>query len=210
MRWVNYYDATDGSMQKDYGLPPGTYQVFVWVPGYVQAHPATFTATLSTANVTLGLYFDGLAHVNGTVRGLDMYDNLIPLSWATITAYGPTVTDTSSLDGLYEMWIVNGNYTLGVSSPGYAAQEVEIRVSMAWELPVDFDMSPTGGSAPEAPAFTLILPLVLTMALASLHMRFNNTAGRESKCSNRDSHSSDLIASFAFVLAQLARRCRIE
>ena len=33
VRWVNYYDATDGSMQNDYGLPPGTYTVFVWVPG---------------------------------------------------------------------------------------------------------------------------------------------------------------------------------
>ena len=178
VRWVNYYDTTDGSRQTDYGLAPGTYTVYGWVPGYAQAQTMTFSTTLSAANVTLDLYFDRLAHVNGTVRGLDMYDNLIPLSWATVSAYGPAATDTSSLDGSYETWIVNGNYTLGVSSPGYAAQEVAIRVSMAWELPVDFDMSPTGGSAPEAPAFTLILPLVLTMALASLHMRFNNTAGK--------------------------------
>lgn len=124
----------------------------------------------------LFFFFDRLAHINGIVRGLDMYDNLIPLSWATVSAYGPAATDTSSLDGSYEMWIVNGDYTLGVSYPGYVAQEVEIRVSMAWELPVDFDMSPTGGTAPELPAFPLILPVVLAIALASCHMRFKNTA----------------------------------
>jgi hypothetical protein len=164
VRWVNYYDTTDGSVQKDYGLPPGTYTVYGWVPGYAQAQTMTFSTTLSTANETLDLYFDRLAHVNGTVRGLDMYDNLIPLSWATITAYGPTLTATSSLDGVYEMWIVNGTYTLGVSSPGYEAQGVEIRASMAWEIPVDFDLRPPSGTVPELSAAELMLAVVLVIA----------------------------------------------
>jgi len=213
VRWVNYYDTTDGSMQKDYGLPPGTYQVFVWVPGYVQAQPATFTTTLSAANVTLDLYFDRLAHVNGTVRGLDMYDNLIPLSWATITAYGPTLTETSSLDGLYEMWIVNGNYTLGVSSPGYAAQEVEIRVSMAWELPVDFDMNPRGGTLPELPAFALTLAFLVAMAHASCHMRFNLTrVTRKGEASAAAAILIQVICSHSspYLDSALGRRCRTE
>jgi len=171
VRWVNYYDATDGSMQQDYGLPPGTYQVFVWVPGYIQAQPATFTATLSAANVTLDLYFDRLAHVNGTVRGLDMYDNLIPLSWATVTAYGPTLTATSSLDGVYEMWITNGTYTLGVSYPGYETQGVEIQVSMAWETPVDFNLAPTGSTTPGLSATEWVSAAPLVIACASLRRR---------------------------------------
>jgi hypothetical protein len=171
VRWVNYYDATDGSMQNDYGLPPGTYQVFVWVPGYIQAQPATFTATLNAANVTLDLYFDRLAHVNGTVRGLDMYGNLIPLSWATVSAYGPTLVTTSSLDGAYEMWITNGNYTLGVSYPGYEAQGVEIQVSMAWETPVDFNLTPAGNTAPELPTVELMSAVLLVVVCASLRRR---------------------------------------
>ncbi|MGB9022767.1 MAG: carboxypeptidase-like regulatory domain-containing protein, partial [Candidatus Bathyarchaeia archaeon] len=152
LRWVNYYDTTDGSEQNDYGLPPGTYQVLVWVPGYAQAQTMTFSTTLSITDVTLDLYFDRLAHVSGTVRGLDMYDNLIPLSWATVTAYGPTLVATSSLDGFYEMWIANGTYALGVSSPGYETQGVEIIVSMAWETPVDFDLTPAGSTTPELSA----------------------------------------------------------
>jgi hypothetical protein len=171
VRWVNYYDATDGSRQNDYGLPPGAYQVFVWVPGYIQAQPATFTATLSAANVTLDLCFDRLAHVNGTIRGLDMYDNLIPLSWATVTAYGPTLTATSSLDGVYEMWIVNGNYTLGVSYPGYETQGTQIIVSMAWETSVDFNLTPTGTTTPELPTAELMSVVLLVIACVSLRRR---------------------------------------
>jgi hypothetical protein len=168
VRWVNYYDTTDGSRQTDYGLPPGTYTVYGWVPGYAQAQTMTFSTTLSTANETLDLYFDRLAHVSGTVRGLDMYDNLIPISWATVTAYGPILTATSSLDGFYEMWIVNGTYTLGVSSPGYETQGVEIQVSMAWEVPVDFDLRPPSGRVPELSATELMLAAVLVIACASL------------------------------------------
>jgi hypothetical protein len=171
VRWVNYYDTTDGSRQTDYGLPPGTYTVYGWVPGYAQAQTMTFSTTMSTANETLDLYFDRLAHVNGTVRGLDMYDNLIPLSWATVTAYGPTLTATSSLDGSYEMWIVNGDYTLGVSYPGYETQGVEIRVSMAWETPVDFNLTPTGNTAPELSTAELMSAVLLVAACASLRRR---------------------------------------
>jgi len=170
VRWVNYYDATDGFHQTDYGLAPGTYTVYGWVPGYAQAQTMTFSTILSTANLTLELYFDRLAHVNGTIRGLDMYDNLIPLSWATVSAYGPTLVTTSSLDGVYEMWIPNGDYTLGVSYPGYEGQGVEIQVSMAWETPVDFNLTPTGTSTPEIPTAQMTLPVVLAMACAICYL----------------------------------------
>jgi hypothetical protein len=171
LRWVNYYDTTDGSQQTDYGLPPGTYTVYGWVPGYAQAQTMTFSTTLSTTNETVDLYFDRLAHVNGTVRGLDMYDNLIPLSWATVTAYGPTLTATSSLDGVYEMWIPNGTYTLGVSSPGYETQGVKIQVSMAWETPVDFSLTSTGNTTPELSTTELMSAVLLVVACASLRRR---------------------------------------
>jgi len=167
-RWVNYYDTTDGAMQKDYGLPPGTYQVLVWVPGYTQAQTATVSTTLSTTSETLDFDFDQLARVKGIARGLDMYDNLIPLSWATMTAYGPILTGTSSLDGFYEMWIPSGTYTLGVSAPGYETQGIEIVVSMGWETSVDFDMKPPGSSSPELSTTGLlsVVPPVMVHALS--------------------------------------------
>jgi hypothetical protein len=169
-RWVNYYDTTDGAVQKDYGLPPGTYQVLVWVPGYMQAQTVILSTTPeSTAGMTL--YFDRLARVYGNIRGLNMYDDLIPLSWATVTAYGPILTATSSLDGFYEMWIVNGTYALGVSYPGYEVQGVEIQVSMAWETPVDFNLTPTASTTPELSTTGLMSAALLVIACVSLRRR---------------------------------------
>jgi hypothetical protein len=142
-RWVNYYDTTDSSQHKDYGLPAGTYLVLVWVPGYIQAETTT-VSTSPTDIVGIKLHLDRLAHVYGNVRGLDMRDNLIPLSWATVTAYGPMMTTTSSTDGFYEMWLESGTYQLGVSRLGYAGQQTEIQVSMNWSTSVDFDLRPYG------------------------------------------------------------------
>jgi len=161
-RWVNFYDTTDGSRPKDYGLPAGTYLVLVWVPGYLQAE----TTTLSTSPagiVGIKLHLDRLAHVFGNIRGLDMRDNLIPLSWATVTAYGPMLVETSSTDGFYEMWVTDGNYTLGVSRIGYAGQQTAIQVSMDWDTSADFDLKPSGGTVPELSAIEMTLPIVLAV-----------------------------------------------
>jgi hypothetical protein len=106
--------------------------------------------------------------VYGNIRGLNMYEDMIPLSWATVTAYGPILTATSSLDGFYEMWLGDGTYALGVSSPGYEAQGVEIHVSMAWETPVGFDLGASSGTIPELSATELMLAAVLVIACASL------------------------------------------
>jgi hypothetical protein len=75
-----------------------------------------------------------------------MYDNLIPLSWATVTAYGPMMIETSSTDGFYEMWLASGTYQLGVTRVGYSGQQTEIQLSMDWNTPVDFDLTPSGGT----------------------------------------------------------------
>jgi hypothetical protein len=170
LRWVNYYDTTDGSLQKDYGIPPGTYSVRVWVPGYVQAETATISMSpASIAGITLSLEFDRLAHVYGSIHGLDIYEDLIPLSWANVTAYGPVLMATSSMDGYYELWLVNGAYMLATSSLGYETQGSEIQVSTGWETPVDFNLKPPGGTVPELSAAVLTLPAVLIMICVSLH-----------------------------------------
>jgi hypothetical protein len=171
-RWVNFYDTTDSSSHKDYGLPAGTYLVLVWVPGYLQAETATLSTSL-TSIAGIRLHLDKLAHVYGNIRGLDMRDNLVPLSWATVTAYGPMLIETSSTDGFYEMWITNGNYQLGVSRLGYAGQKTDVQVSMDWDTSVDFDLRPSDGTLPKLSANEMALPIILTLvrcprALSSL------------------------------------------
>ena len=168
-RWVNFYDTTDGSGHKDYGLPAGTYLVLVWVPGYLQAETATLS-TSPTGTAGIKLHLDRLAHVFGNIRGLDMHDNLIPLSWATVSAYGPMLIETSSTDGFYEMWVMNGNYTLGVSRVGYAGQQTAIQVSMDWDTSVDFDLRPSGSTVPELSAIEMTLPIVLALVSISCYL----------------------------------------
>ena len=121
--------------------------------------------------MTTTLYLDRLARVYGNIRGLNMYGDLIPVSWATVAAYGPILATTSSLDGFYEMWIVNGTYTLGVSSPGYGGQQAEIGVSVGWETPADFDLGLQGGTIPELSAAGLTLLVVLVIVYALLYRK---------------------------------------
>jgi hypothetical protein len=140
-RWVNYYDTTDGQLQKDYGLPPGEYLLRVWVPGYLPSETLTVSTSLNVSPLGITVSLERLAHVSGYVQGLNMYQDLIPISWATITAYGPTLEATNSADGSYEMWLQNGTYVLGTSSAGYETQAAEIHVSSGWETTVDFDLA---------------------------------------------------------------------
>jgi hypothetical protein len=169
LKWANFYDATDGSLQKDYGLPSGTYLIRAWVPGYLEAGTSTVTISRVTSVAGATLYLDKLAHVYGSVHGLNMYDDLIPLSWSNVTAYGPIMAATSCLDGSYEMWLVSGTYTLAASSLGYEGQATEIQVSPAWETPVDFDLKPPGATFTQQSAAELTLPVVLTMLSASFY-----------------------------------------
>jgi hypothetical protein len=167
LKWANYYDTTDASLQNDYGLPAGTYSIQAWVPGYLQAGTSTVTTSRVASIAGVTMYLDKLAHVYGSVRGLNMYDDLIPLSWSNVTAYGPILATTSTTDGSYEMWLVNGSYTLAASSPGYEGQATEIQVSMAWETPVDFHLKPPGGTVADPSAAEQTSP-VLTVLSVSL------------------------------------------
>jgi len=167
LRWVNYYDTTDGHARKDYGLPPGEYLVKVWVPGYLQSETLTASASLSWRIVGIAVSLERLAHVFGYVQGLNMHQDLIPISWATVTAYGPTLEATNSADGSYEMWLQDGIYVLAASSAGYETQGAEIHVSSGWETPTDFDLAhgefesvPT----PEFPEGAFLLCIVLLAA----------------------------------------------
>jgi len=116
--------------------------VRVWVPGYLQSEAMTVSTSLHTSRVGIRVSLERLAHVFGYVHGLDMYEDLIPLSWATVTAYGPALEATNSMDGFYEMWLLNGTYALAASSAGYETEATEIHVSSGWETPADFELGP--------------------------------------------------------------------
>jgi len=174
-RWTNYYDTTDGKLQKDYGLAPSTYIVYAWVPGYIQRSVVTATVDLGgIATVIFDLH--RLSHVYGQVTGYNMFGDVIPISWATVGAYGPILMATSSLDGFYEMWLENGTYMLAVSLTGYETQATEVHTSMGSETTINFVLKPYGASIPELPAAQLTLLAVLIIAYTLLHGR--NSLGK--------------------------------
>ncbi len=103
------------------------------------------------------MYFERLARVDGNVRGLNMYDDLILLSCVSVIAYGPILTATSSLDGFYELWIVNGTYTLGVSSPGYEGERSRDHCVHGLGGASRLRPDTSGGTTPELSTMELIV-----------------------------------------------------
>jgi len=172
--WVNYYDTTDGVPLLDYGLPAGSYTIKAWIPGYIQRSVVTATVDLGGA-ATVIFDLHRLSHVYGKVTGYNMFGEVIPISWASVSAYGPILVTTSSLDGFYEMWLENGTYTLAAFLAGHETEATEVRVSMGSETQIDFFLKRLGASIPELPAKELTLLAVLIIAYALLH-------GKKSLC----------------------------
>jgi hypothetical protein len=185
LRWVNYYDTTDGRLQKDYGLPAGEYLAKVWVPGYLQSETATVSTSTHTPVVGVSVSLERLAHVFGYVNGLDMFQDLMPLSWATVTAYGPSLEGTNTMDGYYEMWLMDGTYVLGASSAGYETQTAEIHVSSGWETPADFDLAYAGFERITTPEFPGAILLCIVLLATSMIVRSSSVVRRLGHASNR-------------------------
>jgi len=186
-RWTNYYDTTDGNLQEDYGLTSSTYLVYAWVPGYVQRSVVTATVDLGGA-ATVIFDLHRLSHIYGQATGYNMFGEVIPISWATVSAYGPILMATSSLDGFYEMWLENGTYMLAASLVGYETQATEVRVSMGSETWVDFNLKPSGTPIPELPATELTLLAVLIMAYTLMHGKKSPGGSFRSKHKKLPSH----------------------
>jgi len=169
-RWTNYYDTTDSKLQKDYGLASSTYLLYGWVPGYVQRSVVTATVDLGGA-ATVIFDLHRLSHVYGQVTSYNMFGDLIPISWASVSAYGPIVMATSSSDGFYEMWLENGTYTLAAFLVGYETQATEVYASMGSEVEMNFTLKPLGAPIPELSATELTLLAILIIAYTLLHTK---------------------------------------
>jgi hypothetical protein len=100
-----------------------------------------------------------------------MYEDLIPLSWATVSTYGVTLSSTSSKDGFYEMWLENGTYMLAASSLGYETQAVEVYASSGSETPIDFDLRPSSTAIPELYQTELTLLAILIISYTLLQRK---------------------------------------
>lgn len=143
MRWANFYDATDGYPQKDWGLPPGRYSLRVLIPGYEQTGKVEFEAR-GPGSVSIIVSLERLGRVRGRVFGFDFLGRPRPISWAGVSAHR-TEAFTCSLDGGFELWLPKGDYAIGVAAEGYGSKSIELRVEWASETYLEFFL---GGAGP--------------------------------------------------------------
>ncbi len=138
-RWNNYYDTTDSTLQRDYGLRPGPHRVVVYLPGFSQRNVLTMVTLPEGGSSSLTLRLNRLSHLFGGVTSLNMFGELVPLNWAIIDAIGSETRDfTPTLDGPYETWLEEGRYLVICSLSGYDASTKEAYLSKGSDVQVDF------------------------------------------------------------------------
>jgi hypothetical protein len=146
-RWVNYYDTTDGSGQKDYGLKPDLYTVKVFVPGYCQqSDPTIDLRNARCVNVTIVM--QRMGHLSGTVLTFNpMYEKYTRISWISVDVLGEDTTlRTCTLDGFYELWVNPGSYLMIFSLPDYQTKSLRMQVTEGSDTPRNLELLPLGMS----------------------------------------------------------------
>jgi hypothetical protein len=156
-RWVNYYDTTDGTSQNDYGLGrdwytmglygsgPERYTFKVYVPGYYQKTDPVIEVRRG-GETSVIILLERMAHLYGTVTTFNTYfGNYTRISWVNVDALGEVMTVRScTLDGIFEMWLVPGQYLVVFSLPDYQDRSVRLSLPDGSDVQVDYQLLPLG------------------------------------------------------------------
>jgi hypothetical protein len=115
-----------------------------------------------------GEVFNGAGgRIHGMIYGFNVYDELIPISWASVTAIrdGQTVDKAYSSDGFYEMFVPSGDFELVVEAPGYFSETKSLFVGDGSDYALDFYMERNNQPIPEFP--TLAVQVIAVVSLIS-------------------------------------------
>ena len=106
--------------------------------------------------------------IQGTVYGFNMYDQLEPILWATVTANNGvhSFVAYSSSGGFYSMFVPTGFYNVTVIQPGYVVYSNVVAVSDGSTSSINFYLEQSHVPVPEfQPNFTLMV-MILTLGAA--------------------------------------------
>jgi len=144
-RWVNYYDTTDGTLQKDGGLVPDMYTIKVYVPGYHQPIEPTIDAR-ARGSVSVVLALHRMGRLYGKIHTFNTcYENYTRISWVSVDAIGEEMTlRTGTLDGNYTLWMVPGSYLVVFSLPTYETKALRLHVPDGSDVQIDLQLLPFG------------------------------------------------------------------
>ena len=106
--------------------------------------------------------------VSGFVYGYTMYDQLIPIEWAQVTASSSafgTFKTSSYANGGYDFYLPTGTYNLTVDEQGFVAQSKTIAVSDGASISgFNFFLERSNVPIPEFP--TQVFSVIMLIAVA--------------------------------------------
>ena len=110
----------------------------------------------------------GGGYIQGAVYGYNMWDELIPIDWAQITASNDIYSFkySSYADGSYGFYLPTGTFNLTVEEPGFVAQSKTIAVADGSST-TGFNFFLQGSNVP-IPEFPMeIFSVLMIVAIAS-------------------------------------------
>lgn len=173
LRWVNYYDTTDGAFRTEYGLPPGSYWAVAYLPGFSQGKIVEMVTVPACGRSSIVIELNRLAHLSGDVTSLNMFGEVVPLNWAIVDAIGSETKDFApTLDGHYDMWLPEGQYLLICSLAGYNPVSLTVSLSNGSDTPINFRLNSISIAVPEFNSkIGYLFTLVIGVCAASLLLR---------------------------------------
>jgi hypothetical protein len=113
----------------------------------------------------------GGGYIFGHVYGFDMWDELVPLEWVTVTATNQNYQFqvSTGANGTFEMFVPVGTYNLTVDAPGYKTYNLNVSVSDGSSSAATFYLEQSHVPIPEfsTQAFALIVAMALAVTLLS-------------------------------------------
>jgi len=118
-------------------------------------------------------YEAGGGTIQGDVLGFDMFNQLEPIAWATVTAQNGQyrLVAYSSSSGYYDMYVPAGHYNVSVSEPGYKLGSSFVVVSPGSSNSINFDLEESHVPVPEFPSGMISVIAVVALSAALLAMR---------------------------------------
>jgi hypothetical protein len=123
----------------------------------------------------------GGGEITGSVYGFDMYDQLQPISWASVYANNGRSTFVAYTDGggYYEMFVPQGMYNVTVVEPGYVAYSAAVAVSPGSASTINIYLEESHVPVPEFPSG--MVSAVAVLALAAVLVAARRTKRTKSK-----------------------------
>lgn len=118
-------------------------------------------------------YYGGGGAITGYVLGFDMFDQLQPIAWATVSANSAQykLVAYSGSGGYYDMFVPAGSYNVTVQEPGYKPYSSAVSVSAGSASTINFYLEQSHVPVPEFPTGMISVIAVAALSASVLALR---------------------------------------